>query len=61
MDEVEKMRENEEMKDQVYFADRAAGLEGAGDEKVYDIESQRMRNERRQAILRQTIAEETGD
>jgi hypothetical protein len=47
MDEVDRMRENEEMKDQAYFADRARGVEGEGDDKVYDIESQRKRNERR--------------
>ena len=29
----------EEMKDQAYFTERAMGEKGAGDEKLYDLDS----------------------
>lgn len=60
MDEYETNKEREELKDQAYFAARAHGEEGTGDDQVYDMDINKKKNERHQAILRQTIAEEQG-
>jgi len=38
-DEREQMAIREEMKDQAYFTERAMGEKGAGDEKLYDLDS----------------------
>jgi len=61
MDEYETNQQREELKDQAYFSARAHGEEGTGDDQVYDMDINKKKNERHQAILRQTIAEEKGE
>ena len=54
LDQIEKQKYAEENKDQAFF--RQPGTE----DELYDIEGQRKRTERQQAILRQKIAEQEG-
>lgn len=61
MDEIENKKIREELKDQAFFSGRAHGEEGTGDDALYDMDVNRKKNERHQAILRQTIAEERGE